>query len=176
VQSLVRTLLGIIGALAISWFLCRAFDRPHGEWLSWAAVFLELAGIAATALGIIKSRFGYAPGEFLRRAFNRIFRKSVRGDAEIQLKGVEMASTVGTPEVITAQDLPSRLAALEARVDRMRMALEQSMQRQLEGVREEARELAAAIDARLRARDEKEKAWLDGYSRTLRRSRSFDLC
>jgi hypothetical protein len=145
------------GALAISWFLCRAFGQPHGEWLKWAAVCLELAGIAATALGIVKSRFGIAPSEFLRRAFNRMFRKPVTGNAEIRLKGIEAASAVGTPEVITAQDLPSRLAALEARVDRMRMALEQSMQRQLEGVRKEARELSAAIDARLRARDEKEK-------------------
>ena len=135
-RTVFHTIVGIAGVLAICWFL-----SPAQDWRQWAAVFLELAGIFTAVLGIIKTRYGITPGQFILMLFNRAFRPPISGDASVTLEGLQVNATGGTLNARAQRaNLQRQVDELEKRVDEIKAGLEESIRRQGEAIREEMRQ------------------------------------
>jgi hypothetical protein len=150
-KTFLNTILGIAGVLGICWLL-----SPRADWISWAAVFLQLAGIFTAVLGIIKTRYGFTPSEFLRRLYNRAFLPPVTGEGRLQA-GSATISGQGYVTTSAHRNLDERVDALEKRVDTVKAGLEESIRRQGEELREEMRQRDTSLETWQRDREKRMK-------------------
>jgi hypothetical protein len=153
VKTLFWIVLVIAGTVGLCWL---SFD----SWQRWSSVFLELLGVGVAIHGILETRYGIKlPGALLGLLKRRSILSADMTEEDDSLIGQVVTSGQGTLTPVITTSTDDRFAAIDARIDKLKLELEAALRREmndslardasLEGAqREQARRLRVEVIAK----------------------------